>query len=421
MEQKNTSGTTTAAAPLVPLSRPGLQGSSGFLLLLMLTLACAAMGIGISAMRTTSQTEVTVAEIVCGVVGILLLVHTWRISRPLRGVIPLLVLAAVLLVYLTDSLIHAGVLVALVCGVTTGALTLTLTTRKQAVWLPLAVLLAYGATLLCSRDPIGSIACLLPLPAAWALSFGTVRSASREDGPTRVGVICLTSLVLLLSLGGMLALSLYRQLGSLSIETLSTALDAARESIIGQFMAIELPENTPDEMRDLLSRENVTEMVNATINLLPGYILAVVNVLAFTAQMLLQVSLTTFGLGASITDRVRLFRMSAVSCAVFFVAYLVALFGNTEVSSLPGTVAQNIYLVLMPGLAFSGILRLLGKPGRRVGCLSMLLVMIAPLLFFIAPFVLAVIEVFGRVRDFLVAKLPRNPDDPSGTPPEDRL
>ncbi len=419
-----------ARTPLVPIPRTGVRGASGVFLFLMLALASAAVGIGLCAMRTASPTEALAAEIISGISCVLLIVHTWRIGRRAKGIMPILIVAAAMLAYLSYSLIPAAILLGLICGMTSGALLLSVITRKQAVWLPLIPLAAYAVTLLCSRGPLGSVACLLPLPAAWALSFGTRRSAAREDGPNRVGVICLTSFVLMATLAAMLALMLYRRLGSLDMNTLSAALEAARERVITWITSVEIPADTDEELRALFSRENAELVVNFTFNILPGYAIVAVNLVVMVAQLLLQAALVTFGCGDSLSDRVRVFRMSAVSCIVFVMAYVLFIITGGAGESLVGTVVHNIYIVLVPGLAFSGFLRLIAMISkRRMGCLMFGLMFLAPLLFLAIPLVPAMVEVVGRFVSFLSTRLhppedsdfpPRPPEDhdSDGTPPE---
>ncbi len=413
----------TPRESLVPIPRNGLRGASGVLLGLMLTLALATVGITLCAVSAASQTARTVAEAVSGVSAVLLIFHTWRIGRRAKGMLPVLVLVAALTAYVTDSLLPAALLIALICGITMGALALSVMTRKQAIWAPLLPIAAYVATLLYSRDLVASAACLLPLPAAWALALGTRRAAARENGPGRVGVICLTSLALTVSFVGMGAVILYRLLGTLDLSALKNALEAARENVIVWVTSAELPAETPDELRALLTRENVELMVNGTVNLLPGYIIALINVLAAVSQLLFQATLVSFGCGASLSDRVRVFRMSAVSCVVFLAAYLLTVIGNGDASTLWGTVAQNIYVILLPGLAFAGLLRLTaGIVRRHMGCFSLLALLLIPLMFLVAPLFLAATEVLGRGWGALSSKLhPPEDTGPTDTPPEDSL
>ncbi len=431
MEQNANTSSSPSRAELVPIPRTGLRGSSGILLLLALTLACTTVGISLCAMRTTSASEVRLAELLSAAASVLLSLHTFRISRRAKGIVPLLLVAAGFLAYYSDSLIPAGALVGLVTGIASGALLLTVISRRQAVYLPLVPLLAYGFTLLSSRDIAGSVAALLPLPAAAALAFATRRSAAREDGPNRVGVICLTSLALGASVAAVLALSLYRALGSLAPSVLTAALDELRESIILAFTSQELPPDTSEALRQFFSRENIEMLVNYTINLLPAILTVLVLLVSFVSQLLLHASLVSFGCGSSLSDHVRVFHMSAVSCGAFAVAYLVALIANGTSSTLAGTVAENIYTILVPGLAFAGLVRLLtGMAKRRMGCSSFLLVFLLPLALLLFPIlllvvapILAIVEVAGRLGAFIIAKLRSAENDNSSqdppTPPSD--
>ncbi len=407
----------------IPIPRAGLRGSSGILLFFALILASATVGVALCAMRTTSALEVRVAEGISGAASVLLCIHTWRISRRAKGMIPILAVIAGFLAYYCNSLLPAGLLVGLVTGVASGGLLFTIVSKKQAAYIPLIPLLAYGIALLCSWDIVGSAAALLPLPGAAALALSTRRSAESEEGPNRVGVICLTSLFLGLALGGMIALSLYRQLGSLDPQVLRDALDAARESIILRFTSFELPPDTSDALRKLFSREFVEMTVNYVINLLPAIYVVILLLISTMAQLLLHASLVSFGCGESLSDRVREFRMSAVSCVVFAAAYLVYfIVGSTASSTMVGTIAENIYVILTPGLAFSGFLRLLsGMAKRRMGCMSFLVIFILPaallfspiLLIIVAP-ILAIVEVFGRFGTFVGRKMRASDDDSSG-------
>ncbi len=421
------SATDTAKTPLVPIPRTGVRGSAGVFLFLMFALASAAVGVGLCSFGATSRVAEIAAEIFSAAACALLIVHTWRIGRRAKAIMPVLIVVAVGAAYLSSSFLLSAVLLGLVCGMTSGSLLLSLITRKQAVWLPLVPIAAYAVTLLFSGDPIASLSCLLPLPAAWALSHGTHRSAAREDGPGRVGVICLTSVTLGLTAAALLAIVLYRHLGSLSLEALTGALESARESVITwiltsaeeQIATLEPDAETLATWRELFSRETVEAVVNSTVNLLPGYAVVLVNLMVTVAQLILHAALVTFGCGESLSDRVRVLHMSSISCIVFAIAYVLVIITGGAGESPVGTVVHNIYLILVPGLAFSGLLRLVaGLRGRRMGCLTFGIIFLSPLLVLIAPMIPAVIEVVGRFVSFLSSRLrpPEDGDIPSPPP-----
>lgn len=424
----NSGSVPPAPRPLCPIPRSGVQGPSGILLYLLLLLSAATVGIGICAMRTTSEPEVQIAEGISAVALLLLTVYLWKVTRTARMIVPILAIAGVFLVYLTNSLIPTAVLVSLIFAVSEGSFLVAVQPKnKLAVLLTLPVL-AYAATLLLSRDPAGSVAALIPFPAIPVLAWGTRRSAASEDGITRVGVICATSLALGLSLGGMILFSVYRYVGSLDPATLTEALEAFRENLILQITSTEFPTEgmTPEqiaEIREMLSYANVSNTVDSCFNVLPGIAVVAVNLLAAVVQIIQHASLRAFGFEASITDRVKAFRMSLLSCIAFLAAYLIAMLEDTAVTTLAGTVAQNIYIILMPGLALAGMLRLtsglVSKGPQKLGCLFYFVFLI-PCFVLFAPFVFAAIEVISHIFTSVTSaiKPPEDPDDPFGGPPE---
>ena len=411
-----------SAPSLHPLPRGGMPKSAAVLLHLMLLVASAAVGICICAMRTTSEAEVAVAEGVSFVSLLLMAVFLWRLTRRSRGIVPVLVMAGAFLGYLTQSLIPTAVLVGLLFAVGVGSTLLAVADKKQLILFAAVPVLAYVATLLLSRDPVGSVAALVPFPPMVALALGTRSSAAKEDGLTRVGVICAASVTLLLSLGAMIALSIYRHLGSLDPAVLREALDALRESLVTEITSMEIPtegltEEAIAEFREMISYANATNAVDSIFNLLPALAVVAANILAVTAQLIQHASLRALGYGDSLTERVKDFRMSLISCVVFLAAYLAAILESAAVSTLAGTVAQNIYIILLPGIALESVVHLtrsmMKKGPRKLGCLFYL-VLLLPCLFLFAPLALALVEVVIRIFTAITSaiKPPEDPDDP---------
>ncbi len=419
-------------APLCPIPRTGIPGASGVILHIFLTLATALVGIGICAMRTTSATEVKIAEAISAVVILLLVVYLWRVTRTAKGIIPVLILTGVFLAYLTNSLIPSAVLCGLIFSISQGSMLLAVQSKKQLAWFPLVPIAAYAVTLALSRDPVGSVAALVPVPPMLVLAWGTRNSAEKETGLTRVGVICATSLALGLSMGAMILLSVYRHLGALEPTALWDALESFRVALVDQITSMEIPteglnEEALEEVKSLFSHANVSNMVNSMLNILPAMAVVTVNLISASAQLIQHASLRTFGFENSITDRVKAYRMSLISCVVFLLAYLVAFLETflegASTSTLTGTVAQNIYIILMPGLALAGMLRimrgLVKKGPRGMGCLFYLIILI-PCLFLFAPFVFAAVEVIGHIFQSIISSIkpPEDDNDIFGSPPK---
>ena len=406
-------------APLCPVPRNGLQGSAAPVLYVCLLLSSLLVGLGVTFFDPTAETAALgVPEILSAAAILLLVIHLWRVTRTAKGALPLLVVLGVFLTMYTQSIYPAGVLCGLVFTVSEGSLLIAVQPKSKLVALPIIPLLAYGITALLSMNFLDSLVVLLPWPAAWALATGTRRSAESEDGPNRVGVICSASLALGLTTAVLLAISLYQSLGTLEPSVLAETMDALREEIILAIHTQPLPEGLTPEMteawREQLEYANVENQVNTIFNVLPAICTVTVLIFITICQSIQHAALRAFGMGECITPRVKAFEMSLISCVVFPLAYLFALVDSGAVSSLAGTVALNVAIILMPGLALAGLLRLtrgLARKGARgMGCLFYLIIS-AFCLLFVAPYVLAAVEVIGHVYEAITAKLRFDEDD----------
>lgn len=404
-------------APLCPIPRSGIPGPAGILLFLLLTVASAMVGIGLCAAGTTSETAIKIAEGISIVTLILLALYLWRVTRTAKGILPVLIFSGIAVFYFTGSIILSAVLCSLIFSIGEGSFLLAVLPRQQLAWIPIVPILAYAAALALSRDPVGAASALIPFPPMIVLAMGTRNAAAKEDGLTRVGVICATSLTLGISLIAMILLAFYRHVGTLSLDAFMDGMEALRTAMIQQITSAEIPEGlAPEmvaEMEAMLTYSNAQNMVNSVFNLLPAIFVVMVNLISAGVQVLLHASLRAFGFGESVTDRVRTFRMSLISCIVFLVAYLVSFLESGDTSTLAGTVAQNIYVIFMPGLALAGMLRLIGgltrKGVRGMGCLFYVIILIPCLLIF-APFVLAAVEVIGHIYTTVISAF-HSPDD----------
>ena len=411
---------TPAQEPIRPIPRDGIPKIPTLILFALLTVASAMVGVGLF---TAGLAEVESNAVLYGSAGVMILLalFLWRFTRSTKGLIPTLVFAAVVIYYFTSSMSLTAALLSLLFAVAEGGFLLAILPRKQMAWLPVIPMLAYAAALVLTRDPFLAAASLVPFPPMVAMALGTRSSAGREDGMTRVGVICLTSLALGLSLLAALALLAYRALGTLAPDVIMAEMEAIRAALIESITSAEIPEGLDPELvaelEQLLTRSGAENMVNSVFNLLPAIFVVVANVLAAVAQMALHATLRTFRMESSLSPRVRAFHMSLISCLVFFAAYLIAFFENADSSTLTGTVAQNIYIILMPGLALAGMIRvttaLTRKGPRGMGCLFFLVFLI-PCLFIFAPFVLAAFEVIGHIFSSITSAIKPDDDDTFG-------
>lgn len=407
----------SAPVALCPIPRKPIKGVAGVFLYILLGVAVAMTGVGISTLFTGSETLVHIIEFVSLAVDVLLLVYLWFTTRTAKATVPLLLAAGAFTAYLTASLIPTTVLLCIVFAVGEGATLLATLPKKQAWIFPLIPLLAYAVAAAVSRSLLAALTVLIPLLPMLVLAWGTRNSAAKEDGLTRVGVLCATSLALLLSFLVAVLAYLYCQLGTLNLTVIGELVEAYRTAYVDAILAIPLPEGTTEEMKELLSPKNVENLVNSMINLLPALTVITVNVTVAVAQLISHASLRAFGFEASITDRVRTFRMSLISCLVFIVSYFIVILSGSEESTLASTVATNVYLILLPGLALAGLLRVtvwLAKKREGGGCLFFLIFLL-PVLLFLAPLVLAIVEVIGHIFVSITSRI-KPPDDSDPSP-----
>ena len=179
-----------------------------------------------------------------------------------------------------------------------------------------------------------------------------------------------------------------------------------------------MPEDLTPELVELWEKmtayESVEHQVNNVFNLLPGACVVVVLLFSAACQGIQHAALRAFGFEESVSDRVKTFEMSLLSCVVFLIAYLAVMLDRSTTSTVTSVVFQNLYLILLPGLALAGLLRTtrsLSKKGpQAMGCLFYVIVL-AFCLLFIAPVVLAVVEVIGHLFEAITAKLKFDEDD----------
>ena len=411
-----TDNPTPEKAPLVPILRRGLPTAPSVILHILIALSAAmlpACAVGLIADPGESNTLLFGVEIAAALISFLQLAYLWRACRRARGLVPVIVVFGIFSYLATASFIPLSMGLSLLFALGMGSMLLAVSSKKALVWFPLVPLGAFAVSLAVTGDLLISLACLVPFPAAIALAQGTRAAAARKDGPNRVGVICLTSLALGASLAALAAALVYRALGTLDVTAILEWLDGGRTWLTDALVSLELTVPSASGEEIPVDAAYAANLVNQAVNLIPALVVVSVNILSTLAQMIQHAALAAFGFGESVSDRVRVFAMSAVSGVVFIAAYLTALLSGTETSTLAGTVAENVALILQPGLALCGLLRLVAtfvSRRRRLGCGFFLLILI-PVVLFSAPVVFAFYEGFSLTVGRLLARV-KPPVDP---------
>lgn len=383
----------TTTEHLVPIPRIGIRGRLGTLRCLLLILSIAIPPLGLSAYLLGPVALSANAVEGVAIAGLILVaLYLLRTSGSAGGLMPLLVFATLFTCFSLGSAIPAAIIICLLFSVSEGALLVSTADRRGAVLLPLILLAGAALSVLLCGHWQGGILSLCPLPVAVALGLCTRSSAGRKNGLTRVGVVCATTLVAGLTLAATIAYFLYRRFGAPDTTTLLSWPDILREAAVSRLSA--LVSEAGDTVAGWLSPDDVTDLVNSVFNLLPGYLVAALLIFVAVAQMLLIASLHAVGLTDCLTERVRMYRISRVTDLVFLVAYVTSVVSLLGGGSLAGTVAENLVIILQPGLALGGLLHIaaqLTSRGPRRGCAPLLLLLL-PVLFFVAPSALAIYE-----------------------------
>lgn len=404
----------------LPLARRGLPTQPLWLLSIVTALSAAMLTGGVSYLSGSCQLNAVAMEILSAAMCVLILFCLFRIRKTCRWLAPLLLIIGGLLYATCGSFSLAAMVLALPAAVGFSALLLAVSEKQVLSRLAFIPLAAYGLSLILCRDPLLSLLSLLPFPAAAALAFGTRAAAGREDAPGRVGVICLTSLCLGVCTVGVALLLLGRHLGTLSPTHLSAWLEELRTSLsraiveLMQQVADALPEQSNGQavLVTVPSEEEARNIVNSFINIFPGMAIALCNILAALCQVVLYNGLSAFGYATSLCGRVRSLRMSIMSCVVFLLAAIITTVTSftSRDSTLVGTVAQNISLILQPGLLLIGVLRIFTRPARRGGCLSFLLLLMLPFLILYASSLVAAYAAIATILDAILSHI-RPPQD----------
>ena len=425
---QTTPKTETPPMPITPIPRRGIPGIIGILLYILLGVSALVLPWGITVLLGTSPVPPVLADGISLVYLILLGIYiscTSRLSvatvgKVSRGLLPLMILCAVTTYYLFGSLLPTALIFSLIFVIGEGSILLAVADKLQGSLFGLIPLTAFAAALvLTARIDIALIACV-PFPAALVLALGTRSSAGKENGMTRVGVICATSLTLGISIAAIALWFIYRALGTLSPAVLMEQLDNFRAYIVDTLVNVKFEYGTSVTYPLQGKEAEVQNIVNGMINTLPGTLVVLVNIMATFSQMLALSGLRAYGFGSSLSPRVQRFRISPVSAAVFLLSWIVALIavGDNNSSTMVGTIAENIFTVLMPGLAVSGISRFfayMARRGAHLGC-GFFLIFFIPCLIAYIPTVIATLESLVSVFGPLVAKvkIPKDQDPPSG-------
>lgn len=247
--------------------------------------------------------------------------------------------------------------------------------------------LAYGVCLAISADPITALGALVLLPPA--LVFGILLRRNAKQGTL---IASIAACLLLLPVAALTVL-VYQETGSVSLAFFTDYIEAFRDAFIPE-MSVMFEELGVENAEEIL-----LESFNSVIRLLPAISIITCELVAYLA-VLLGVSLADTDKENPLPAHTCSFRMETAS-AVVFLASLVLSFllqGTTGTTGVLWISAQNLYLILLPGLALQELLLFVDKLRARKASILLPLLLVV-FLGALLPALLALLGAFYLIRD----------------------
>ncbi len=271
---------------------------------------------------------------------------------------------AMILFSISGSMMLPAIFFALVFGACSGVILLLFV--KKPVHSLLFLLLPPAAVLhawLLGVTPLVALTALLPLPVALVAGLALRRCTAFTPAVLSLSLTVGGSMLLVLTVGlaanGLLNLSFLQGFADTLADALIAALNEASALYAEAGVTIEISESA---IRHLLA---------GLINLSPAILAICAMVTAYFIWRILSVLLVTLGILPRLPRFLVLPTMSVTAASLFILAYIVTLFANLNGATPAGTVAQNLALILEPGLALVGVGSLFGQQASR-SCLTLI-------------------------------------------------
>lgn len=343
------------------------------MLLLGLYYVLACVYIPLCAFLDLDVTAVSVISLAVSILGVAVMT---RVAGTFKAVMGYTIILGIF-IFLGGSLIPVGMFSAFATAVCIFT-HLQLKYPSPFLWglpaLPLIV------TLLVTGSATAAVISLATLPASIAL-FGAIKASAGK-----VSAICRISFGICISVAAAFLCAVYTRNGSISFELCRQAIDGARE------FTVSLMKETVVQMEEMmgesifaLNDDNIAYAVSVVFNVLPAVIIVAANVISYVIHsMFLSIRFV------SLEDKKQAlpmlsFEMSLVSAIVFLLSLALSFLLSAEETAVYGAVAQNIMIILIPGLiltALAGIRMLTMRKGPS--CLGTLVYM--GVIFLIASF-----------------------------------
>ncbi len=315
-----------------------------------------------------------------------------------RSLISLLAPAipAMLLFSVSGSMMLPAAFFAIVFGGACGAmLLLAIKDPRRDLVLVLLPIAAYLAAYFLRGDPVNALLTLLPLPVALVAML-----AVRRCAPFTGAVAAITATIaagLLLAGGVTLAL-----MDLLDITLLPAFIEALGDAMVEMLEEAETLYAQTGLTIDI-SETAIRNILAELTNLSPAIFTVIAMVTAYFTWRTLAVLLVSFGALPRLPRLLVAPTMSVTAAILFLISYFVMMIANAKTATPAGAVAQNLALILEPGLALVGMGQLLQRDAPR-SCLSILILIGIVYLVWVSPAAaLAVAAFFGAIHVLITA------------------
>ena len=262
------------------------------------------------------------------------------------------------------SLLYGGnfALAALICSVVmTVGLGSYLFSTVKSPFIPAVIPAAYLIAFLFGGDPVVAFLSLIAFPAAFVLSW----AMNGKSG--RLSAICYTSATLIGCLLVAIVIWIAAENGGLANNVFVGAADKFFDRLVVYYTEqyADLAERYEamgiSAVAYGISAEDAKEYAVAVYGIIPALAVIAVNAVSFISFQINTSLRSTREKKKMLLENKLDFSMSWESAVVFIIAGIVMLYNSYAGNETVALIAQNIYLILLPGLVFTAMLLLLGK------------------------------------------------------------
>lgn len=250
-------------------------------------------------------------------------------------------------------------------------------------------------SLLIVKSVTGAVLALFALPCSVMLALAVKDKCGRVEAVCRISFgICLSAVLLFMC-------TVYSVYGELSVQNAKLLIEAAREQVTV------ILNSATEEIGSVLGYDltsvGITNIIDVSVsslfNLLPALVITLANVAAYIIHSLyLSVVYTTEEEKKEALPMLS-FDMSLMSAILYIVSLILAFALTSDSTAIYGTAAENLMLVLAPGLILTALAGIRALTSRRgPSCLG-------TILYFGVIFLLVSLSVYAIVGVSLVGAI----------------